>query len=116
MTSSRDSRAVASVSSVARGGLASALEIVLGSTSDRHLSLTASCLGLTSAPCHCAQAGKLYVESGQFNPHAARSQRKQAKKLQRKQVSTQSGAGDDFDFAEAFQEVHVGSDEENEEE
>ncbi len=65
-----------------------------------------------------AQAAKLYTEAGQFNPHAARTQRKQARKLQRRRVDTRSsgGAADDFDFAEAFQEVAVHSEDEEEEE
>ncbi len=65
-----------------------------------------------------AQAAKLYTETGQFNPHAARAQRKQARKLQRRRVDTRSsgGAADDFDFAEAFLEVAVNSDDEDEEE
>ncbi len=60
------------------------------------------------------QAVKLYGEEGQFNPHAARSQRKQAKKGQRRQVSlaTQKAAEEEYDFAEAFDNVAVGSDEE----
>ena len=60
------------------------------------------------------QAIKLYQEEGQYNPHAARSQRKQAKKGQRRQVSlaTQKAAEEEFDFAEAFDNVAVGSDEE----
>lgn len=60
------------------------------------------------------QAVKLYQEEGQFNPHAARSQRKQAKKGQRRQVSlaTQKAAEEEYDFAEAFDNVAVGSDEE----
>ncbi len=60
------------------------------------------------------QAVKLYAEEGQFNPHAARSQRKQAKKGQRRQVSlaTQKAAEEEYDFAEAFDNVAVGSDEE----
>lgn len=60
------------------------------------------------------QAVKLYAEEGQFNPHAARSQRKQAKKGQRRQVSlaTQKAAEEEYDFAEAFDNVAVRSDEE----
>ena len=60
------------------------------------------------------QAVKLYQEEGQFNPHAARSQRKQAKKGQRRQVSlaTRKAAEEEYDFAEAFDNVAVGLDEE----
>lgn len=59
------------------------------------------------------QAAKLYQEEGQFNPHAARAQRKQAKKGQRRRVSlaTQKAAEEEYDFAEAFDNVAVGSDE-----
>lgn len=43
-----------------------------------------------------AQTEKLYTESNQFNPAAARAEKKRRKKD--KKVSL----GDDFDFAEAF--------------
>ena len=60
------------------------------------------------------QAAKLYQEEGQFNPHAARSKRKQAKKSERRHVSlaTKQAADEAYDFAEAFYNVAVGSDEE----
>ena len=59
------------------------------------------------------QAAKLYQEEGQFNPHAARALRKQAKKGQRRRISlvTQKAAEEEYDFAEAFDNVAVGSDE-----
>ncbi len=60
------------------------------------------------------QAAKLYAEEGQFNPHEARAQRKQQKKTRRRTVSTAgkgSAASDEYDFAEAFHTVNVGSDE-----
>jgi len=63
------------------------------------------------------QAAKLYREEGQFNPHAARSQRKQAKKVQRRSISTATKASDaaeEFDFAEAFDNVAVHSDQDDE--
>ncbi|BDA47679.1 Guanine nucleotide-binding protein-like 3 homolog [Coccomyxa sp. Obi] len=61
-----------------------------------------------------SQAAKLYAEEGQFNPHEARAQRKQQKKTRRRTVSTAgrgSAASDEYDFAEAFHGVNVGSDE-----
>lgn len=42
------------------------------------------------------QASKLYGEIGQFNPHAARAERKTRRKEKKVRL------GDDFDFAEAF--------------
>jgi hypothetical protein len=52
------------------------------------------------------QAEKLYSEKGQFNPQAARADKKKLKK--QKKVSL----GDDFNFAEAFaDEVGLGDDE-----
>jgi len=54
-----------------------------------------------------AQAEKLYSEKGQFNPQAARADKKKLKK--QKKVSL----GDDFNYAEAFaDEVGLGDDEE----
>ncbi len=57
------------------------------------------------------QAAKLYTGEGQFNPHEARAQRKQQKKLRRRTVST-GAAADEYDFADAFDSVNVGSDNE----
>ena len=54
-----------------------------------------------------AQAEKLYTESNQFNPAAARADKKRRKK--EKKVSL----GDDFDFAEAFADEVVLDDEVN---
>lgn len=42
------------------------------------------------------QTEKLYQQAGQFNPHAARAEKK------RKKRESKLGLGDDFDFAEAF--------------
>lgn len=50
----------------------------------------------TKAKSGFVQAEKLYTESNQFNPAAARAEKKRRKK--EKKVSF----GDDFDFAEAF--------------
>lgn len=64
--------------------------------------------------CLPVQAAKLYAEEGQINPHEARAQRKQQKKSRRRTVSTAgkgSAASDEYDFAEAFHSVNVGSDE-----
>ena len=53
------------------------------------------------------QTSKLYTEPGQFNPKAARAEKKRRKK--QKRVSL----GDDFDFAEAFaDEVVIGDERE----
>lgn len=59
------------------------------------------------AAAKAAQADKLYSEKGQFNPQAARADKKKLKR--QKKVSL----GDDFNFAEAFaDEVGLGDDEE----
>jgi hypothetical protein len=58
---------------------------------------------------HWLQAAKLYTELGQFNPNAARAQRRQAKKYRVRRISTktQASAWDDFDFKEAFSNVDL---------